>query len=399
MYTNNDMQVSIKDFQIIKKASLTFSPGLTAIIGQSNNGKSAIFRAIKSCIYNEPGTNSVRNGCSSYAVGISMNNHTVICQKGNGNLYKIDGQIYQKVGRTQLPEVADLLNIKQLNINNSNEQLNFWDQMEKPFLLDRSETDLFRFIVDTGKDNNITSALKTLTSDRQGLTKEITKIEGMLEQAELNIKAYEDKLKDADKTLELCNKIIQIGSEISRLHDSKKYVNNLELTKASYDKANLDFNNKEMLLSKITPVAEQLNNKTKLSNVATQLVNTYSTKSSSLELFNKRISAINNLDTTALTKDNEQYNYISKAISNYQEVSSNFELTQKIKIPEIREGFKADYDKYILGKNLVNNYNFKDNDVKTSENNIVKLNEAIEDLKKEINEIGVCPTCGQPIHS
>ena len=187
MYTNNDMQVSIKDFQIIKKASLTFSPGLTAIIGQSNNGKSAIFRAIKSCIYNEPGTNSVRNGCSSYAVGISMNNHTVICQKGNGNLYKIDGQIYQKVGRTQLPEVADLLNIKQLNINNSNEQLNFWDQMEKPFLLDRSETDLFRFIVDTGKDNNITSALKTLTSDRQGLTKEITKIEGMLEQAELNI--------------------------------------------------------------------------------------------------------------------------------------------------------------------------------------------------------------------
>ena len=62
----NEIVVSIRDFQIIKKASLTFKPGLTAIIGQSNNGKSAIFRAIKSCVYNEPGATSIRNGCSSY---------------------------------------------------------------------------------------------------------------------------------------------------------------------------------------------------------------------------------------------------------------------------------------------------------------------------------------------
>ena len=171
----NVINLSVKDFQIIKNASLTFGPGLNAIIGQSNNGKSALFRAAKSCIYNEPGTTSIRNGCSSYAVGLQMNGHTVIYQKGKESIYKIDGNVFQKVGRTQLPEVAGSLNIRELNLNGSNEQLNFWDQMEKPFLLDRSETELFRFIVDSGKDNNITLALKTLVSDRQGITKEINR--------------------------------------------------------------------------------------------------------------------------------------------------------------------------------------------------------------------------------
>ena len=75
------MKVSIKDFQIIKSASLDFQPGLTLIIGESNNGKSAIFRAMKSCIYNEPGTSNVRIGCKNYLVGIENNNHKVILQK------------------------------------------------------------------------------------------------------------------------------------------------------------------------------------------------------------------------------------------------------------------------------------------------------------------------------
>ena len=107
----NVINLSVKDFQIIKNASLTFGPGLNAIIGQSNNGKSALFRAAKSCIYNEPGTTSIRNGCSSYAVGLQMNGHTVIYQKGKESIYKIDGNVFQKVGRTQLPEVAGSLNI------------------------------------------------------------------------------------------------------------------------------------------------------------------------------------------------------------------------------------------------------------------------------------------------
>ena len=95
------MKVTIKDFQIVKSASLEFIPGLTVINGESNNGKSALFRAVKSCIYNEPGTTNVRMGCKNYIVGIEHNNHKVIMQKGENSLYLIDGKQYNKIGKTQ----------------------------------------------------------------------------------------------------------------------------------------------------------------------------------------------------------------------------------------------------------------------------------------------------------
>ena len=154
---SNDLEVQIHDFQIIKDAKLKFVPGLNVIQGESNNGKTAIFRAIKSAIYNVPGTTNVRYGADSYLVGIGYNGHTVIYKKGTETIYLIDGQQYNKPGRAQLNEVNDALDIKQLEINGVNEQLNFWDQMDKPFLLDRTPTELFRFIVDSGKDDNIVS--------------------------------------------------------------------------------------------------------------------------------------------------------------------------------------------------------------------------------------------------
>ena len=63
----NSVNLSVKDFQIVKNANLSFLPGLNCIIGQSNNGKSALMRAAKACIYNTPGTTNVRLGCNNFA--------------------------------------------------------------------------------------------------------------------------------------------------------------------------------------------------------------------------------------------------------------------------------------------------------------------------------------------
>ena len=45
-----NFKTSIKDFQIIKKATLEFTPGLNVIIGPSNNGKTSILKAIKAAL-------------------------------------------------------------------------------------------------------------------------------------------------------------------------------------------------------------------------------------------------------------------------------------------------------------------------------------------------------------
>ena len=91
------LKLSIKDYQIIRQAVLDFKPGLTVLVGPSNNGKSSIIKAMKAAIYTESGTTPIRNGADSYIVGIQKDNHTVIYQKKEGNTrYVVDGEKYSK---------------------------------------------------------------------------------------------------------------------------------------------------------------------------------------------------------------------------------------------------------------------------------------------------------------
>ena len=395
----NVINLSVKDFQIIKNASLTFGPGLNAIIGQSNNGKSALFRAAKSCIYNEPGTTSIRNGCSSYAVGLQMNGHTVIYQKGKESIYKIDGNVFQKVGRTQLPEVASSLNIRELNLNGSNEQLNFWDQMEKPFLLDRSETELFRFIVDSGKDNNITLALKTLVSDRQGITKEINMIEGMLSQADITIQNYKDKLVNSDNILDTCNKIIQLGPEIKRLESSETYIaKHRELSDGLF-KVNLELNDLNKLLLDVEPMQESLLTKYKKSDLVDKIVNSYRQKQKLLNDINLRINKYEFIGDITLNENLNKYNLLNSIVSKHHELSGKLSDINKIKIPEVSSDFNENAEKLSKLIQILDRRNTSFSNLSKVKDSINEYDLKIKSLKEELDGIGVCPTCGQPIHN
>ena len=397
--TENVINLSVKDFQIIKNASLTFGPGLNAIIGQSNNGKSALFRAAKSCIYNEPGTTSIRNGCSSYAVGLQMNGHTVIYQKGKESIYKIDGNVFQKVGRTQLPEVACSLNIRELNLNGSNEQLNFWDQMEKPFLLDRSETELFRFIVDSGKDNNITLALKTLVSDRQGITKEINMIEGMLSQADITIQNYKDKLVNSDNILDTCNKIIQLGPEIKRLESSETCISKHKELRDGLFKVNLELNNLNELLLDVEPMQESLLTKYKKSDLVDKIVNSYRQKQKLLNDINLRINKYEFIGDITLNENLNKYNLLNSIVSKHHELSGKLSDINKIKIPEVSSGFNENAEKLSKLIQILDRRNTSFSNLSKVKDSINEYDLKIKSLKEELDGIGVCPTCGQPIHN
>lgn len=232
-------KVAIKDYQIIKKASLEFIPGLNVITGPSNNGKSSIFKAIKANMYTVPGTNSIRAGQSNYAVGITYNGHTVILQKGlKESIYLVDGEKYTKFGVNTPEIVSNSLNIKELVLNGNKEQLNFWDQMNYPFLLDKTPVELFRFIIDSGDSDKISQVLKDMVSDRQSISKEIDQIQGSINLLDSDIEEYINKLSSAETVISACNSIIALQEKISRL-------NTLNTIKLSLDNINQQKSNVE----------------------------------------------------------------------------------------------------------------------------------------------------------
>ena len=192
---NKNLQVQIKDYQIIKKMSLEFVPGLNVIVGPSNNGKSSILKAIKATTFTIPGTSPIRFGQSNYTVGIQYNGHIIILQKGlKESVYVVDGEKYSKFGQTTPEIVANSLNIKELVLNGNKEQLNFWDQMNYPFLLDKTGVEMFRFIVDSGENDKLSDVLKSMVSDRQNLNKTIDMIQGSINAVDLEIDSYKEEL-------------------------------------------------------------------------------------------------------------------------------------------------------------------------------------------------------------
>lgn len=231
----NNFNLQVQDYQIIKKAALEFVPGLNVIVGPSNNGKTSILKAAKASLYTVPGTTSIRAGTNNYKVGINYNGHTAILQKGlKDSVYLVDGEKYTKFGTTTPQVVSDAFNIKELELNGNKEQLNFWDQMNYPFLLDKSGVELFRFIIDSGENDRISKALRNMVSDRQAISKNIDMLQGSINIVDTEIDTYTTQLENAKSTIDASIKIIELQSKVAKLNllkETYRELNQLKINK------------------------------------------------------------------------------------------------------------------------------------------------------------------------
>ena len=393
-----EFNISIKDFQIIKNASLSFLPGLNCIIGQSNNGKSAILRATKAAIYNIPGTTSVRLGCNNYAVGIQANGHTVIFQKGANSAYKIDGVPMSKIGRTQIQEVADALQIRELNLNGSNEEINFLDQMEKPFLLDRTETELFRFIVDSGKDSNVTLALKAITQDRQQITRDITTTEGKLELIESQIKEQEAKLKGSEAKLSLFQSVIDLGPKITRSKELSVLRTNLINQLVSLKGLREVNDNNTKLTEKIAPSIEKIGSAVKKQELLGLILNNVTKTNTELDQQKEKQAKLSKVDGTALIELVDKWKKIKEVSGEHFSIDKELAELKAKTYPEVSSDFDNKIKDYKTLSEILDNIKSYKSQLESQKLSLETTVEELEASQKEINDLGVCPMCGKPLH-
>ncbi len=147
------LKIEIKDFQSIKHAVIEVPPGITIITGKTNQGKSAVIRAIDSALFNMGDDSMVRGGKRYSGVSLDNGKHKMVfCRDSQGKNEKTayqfdDGPTQKKVGRSQLPEVAQMFNIRDVRMqNNTKMKINFWYQNDKPFLMDKTSGQLYEFL-------------------------------------------------------------------------------------------------------------------------------------------------------------------------------------------------------------------------------------------------------------
>lgn len=353
-----NMKVKIRDYRIIANMELEFFPGLNILQGPSNSGKSSVVGAIKSCIYNIPGTTNVRHGQNDYYVGIQYRGHEVLYKKGkSGNTYVVDNEQYTKTGVNQLPVVGNALGIQDVILGDEKIKINFWNQMSYPFLLDKTPGQLFKFIADSGEDEGLTSAQKSMVKDRQSTAVQYTLTEGKLQAEKDRIKSMEEDVKSAEEELKVCETIISLDSEINNLNNITNINNKIKQLNKSKSEKNIILNN----IKVNERVVEEVNN---LENEINLLVKYQS-------IFNKYQS---------LTLKKSELGSILKEIPQVDISLLERELAELSSLG----GIKSRFDSLT-------------NVRKTKQSGISQLQVDITDVETKLKEFKVCPLCGSSL--
>jgi len=129
-------KILIKNFQTHERRRIDLSPTITTIVGKSDVGKSAIYRAIRWIATGLPkGNDFIRWGEKNASVALEVDGHKVIRKKGISNLYKLDGEEYKAL-RTDVPEeVKSILNL---------DTINFQSQHDAPFWFSETAGEISR---------------------------------------------------------------------------------------------------------------------------------------------------------------------------------------------------------------------------------------------------------------
>lgn len=183
-------KIELKNFQSHKHTVIDLSKGINVLCGESDNGKSAVIRAIRWVYENRPlGVDKLnshwnKNFKEEMSVTLWLNENTYIkrirSKDRNGyDIFKDDNIINLDATGTDVPQqVRDLLNMSDVN---------FQFQLDSPYLLSMSSGEASRYLNQIIHLDSIDSILSVADSHKRQIVSEQKVVEK-------DIKEYKDKI-------------------------------------------------------------------------------------------------------------------------------------------------------------------------------------------------------------
>ena len=213
----NELKLSLHNFQSISEGELTFQTGLNFIIGQSNSGKSATFRALKACLLNPAGSQRfIKRDKNRATVTLEYNGNEISWDKTNTtNRYFINGEEYRNTGKS---DAFKILNDETgfVKAEKGNILMNMEEELQLPFPFGISEAELFKLfenvfcvsdsavILKAAKeqDDNVKSNMEALDLESLKVQSKINNLQEFKEFVDLErLEDYKDYLKVKDERL------------------------------------------------------------------------------------------------------------------------------------------------------------------------------------------------------
>ena len=439
---NKPFVIKIENFQSLGKAELVLDNNLTVVTGKTNSGKSAIVRAIETIIFNNGSDDYIKAGSDGLSIEMDNGKHKAkyvrkVKGKTDKTTYQFDdGEVQQKVGRNQLPEMENFFNIKEVRLqNNQRKRLNFWYQNEWPFLMDATPGQLYEFLSVSSSEKYLEVLkqmfgdikkedieIKTTTSAIDALKKELNHKETIMAQnvgfdmLYSNIMSLQQTATVVDKGLGIISTmdtVQSIANNTKKVIDTKEkalqainieYVSN---KMKSLIKTSDLLENSFKVLHDLNRVAEHKKYSEKRLLAVTKNFNRTDYLISSLQERFTKIESLNSIVSDAISKGKivhsvqlahkEKEEELAKLPKDVLTIEKQIAMQNRLeKCKELSEWLskrRQDFAVVIAA----------DKEKSAAELRLKNLNEEFEDIDKEFNEtkekLGVCPFCGSAFTS
>lgn len=237
-------KIEINNFQSHKNTVLEFDKGVNVICGESDNGKSAVIRAIRWVVENYPsGTEKINsNWNEDFKKPLSVKLYTEkgyverirdknrngynICKNGEEEI-KLDA-----IGRGVPKEVTDFLNVSDVN---------FQFQLDPPYLITKTSGEASKYLNEIVHLDSIDKIMSIADSDKRQLSSEQKIVEADIKKLEEELKNTE-WIDEADNLCKRTEKLYEIVNDIqSKQEELSTQINNyeeLELSKVDLTEHN-----------------------------------------------------------------------------------------------------------------------------------------------------------------
>lgn len=246
-------RVIIVDFQSHRNTEIELARGFNVIVGPSDQGKTAILRAIRWVLYNDPrGTDFIRVGATKTKVTLVMSDGTLVTRERSSsrNRYLVampgeEEQVYEGFGQGVPEEVMAATGVRPVKLDEDHQvMINLGMQLAPPFLLDNNGAIKAKAIGRINGVHILDFAHKTTSSELSSKQIEERRMQADLEKVNEQLDGYADledwqrklervdqdfvRVKELDQEMEWFGERLEKRLELSKkLHVAEQYLGQL----------------------------------------------------------------------------------------------------------------------------------------------------------------------------